>query len=134
MDVHIIKTLKIYVDYLYYEELQDKFNSIMNMLCGKLNTKRITSDNNEDLTKKSENPMLIPEQKDNKTVLRALRRKRLNGWIDKSDGEDFCVFYGKVKLKVVEKEKNSDDPKNTYKYYLLQIYTQNKKGEWKLSE
>ena len=35
------------------------------------------------------------------------------------------------RLKVIEKEKNSDDPKKTYKYYLLQIYTQNKKGEWK---
>ena len=75
--------------------------------------------------------MLIPERKDCETVLRALQRKRLNVWIDESDDEDFCVFYGKVKLKVIEKEKNSDDPKKTYKYYLLQIYTQNKKGEWK---
>lgn len=49
--------------------------------------------------------MLIPERKDCETVLRALQRKRLNGWIDESDGEDFCVFYGKVKLKVIEKEK-----------------------------
>lgn len=45
--------------------------------------------------------MLIPERKDCETVLRALQRKRLNGWIDESDGEDFCVFYGKVKLKVI---------------------------------
>lgn len=125
------KTVKEYVDSLNYEEIQDKLNSIMNMLCLKHNKKKTTSDNNEELTKKRKNPMLIYKQKNNETMLRALRRKRLNGWIDKSDGEDFCVFYGKVKFKVVEKEKNSDDPKKTYKYYLLQIYTKNKKGEWK---
>lgn len=125
------KTVKKYVDSLNYEEIQDKLNSIMNMLCRKHNTKKTTSNDNEDLTKKRKNPMLIPERKDCETVLRALQRKRLNGQIDESDGEDFCVFYGKVKLKVIEKEKNSDDPKKTYKYYLLQIYTQNKKGEWK---
>lgn len=122
------KTVKKYVDSLNYEEIQDKLNSIMNMLCRKHNTKKTTSNDNEDLTKKRKNPMLIPERKDCETVLRALQRKRLNGWIDESDGEDFCVFYGKVKLKVIEKEKNSDDPKKTYKYYLLQIYTQNKKA------
>lgn len=125
------KTVKKYVDSLNYEEIQDKLNSIMNMLCRKHNTKKTTSNDNEDLTKKRKNPMLIPERKNCETVLRALQRKRLNGWIDESDGEDFCVFYGKVKLKVIEKEKNSDDPKKTYKYYLLQIYTKNKKGEWK---
>ena len=98
------KTVKKYVDSLNYEEIQDKLNSIMNMLCRKHNSQQSTHHHNEHLTKKRKNPMLIPERKDCETVLRALQRKRLNGWIDESDGEDFCVFYGKVKLKVIEKE------------------------------
>ena len=57
----------------------------MNMLCRKHNTKKTTSNDNEDLTKKRKNPMLIPERKDCETVLRALQRKRLNGWIDESE-------------------------------------------------
>ena len=75
--------------------------------------------------------MLIPERKDCETVLRALQRKRLNGWIDESDGEDFLRILWQSKIKSYRKRKNSDDPKKTYKYYLLQIYTQNKKDEWK---
>ncbi|MFV3011677.1 hypothetical protein ACLD43_08600 [Clostridium botulinum] len=75
--------------------------------------------------------MLIHETTDNVDILRALRRKRLNGWIDESDGDDFYVFYGKVKLKVVEKEKIGEKPEDLYKYYLIQIFTQNKTGEWK---
>ena len=111
MAVHITMNMlpkrqsKNNVDSLNYEEIQDKLNSIMNMLCRKHNTKKTTSNDNEDLTKKRKNPMLIPERKDCETVLRALQRKRLNGWIDESDGEDFCVFYGKVKLKVIRKRK-----------------------------
>lgn len=43
------------------------------------------------------------------------------------DTENIYAFYGKnVKLKVVEKHKKSDN--NIY--YLLQIYTKNKKDEW----
>lgn len=124
-------TVKKYVDSLNYGEIQDKLNAIMNMLCREHNTRKTAIHNNHSLITKVENPMLIPEQKEQTNILKALRRIRLNGWIDKSDGEDFCVFYGKVKLKVVEKEKISDVPEKTYKYYLLYIYTQNKKGEWK---
>ena len=40
----------------------------MNMLCRKHNTKKTTSNDNEDLTKKRKNPMLIPERKDCATV------------------------------------------------------------------
>lgn len=122
---------KEYIDSLSYDEIQDKLNSIMNMLCRKHTAKNITSDDNNNLTKKIKNPILISERKEQKTVLRALRRKRLNCWIDKSDGEDFYIFYGKVKLKIIKKVKNIDDPKKIFKYYFLQIYTQNKKGEWK---
>ena len=125
------KTVEQYVNSLNYNEIQDKLNSIMNMLCKKHSIKTIIGDDNKGIMKKKKNPMLISEQKNYENILRALRRKRLNGWIDKSDGEDFYVFYGKVKLKIVEKEKNNNNLKETYKYHLLQIFTQNKKGEWK---
>lgn len=64
------------------------------------------------------------------TNLKALRRKRIAGWIDESDGTDLHVFYGRVKLSVEEKTGiNKDEEK--YSYYLLTLKTQNKNGEWK---
>ena len=87
--------------------------------------------NTDNDSKDVPNPMLIPEKSHNNNVLRALRRKKLNGWIDESDGEDLCVFYGRVKLRVVEKEKEIPVSDESYKYNLLLIYTMNKKGEWK---
>lgn len=125
------KTIKKYVDSLSYNEIQDRLNSIMNMLCGNQKPKRTVDKNNDTLPKAPPNPMLIVAKKETKDVFKALRRKRLNGWIDESDGEDFCVFYGSVKLKVVEKEKICENPDDSYKYNLLQIYTKNKKSEWK---
>lgn len=125
------RTVKKYVDSLSYDQIQDKLNSIMNMLCKKHVFSSGVNGTSNTCSKKSENPMLIIEKKKETEILKALRRKKLNGWIDKTDGEDFCVFYGKVKLQVSEKTKEGDAPEDTYKYYLLQIYTQNKKGEWK---
>ena len=125
------KRVKEYVDSLTYNEIQDKLNSILNMLCKKhrTNIEKDTGDDGKNV--KEQNPMLIVERKENTNVLRALRRKRLNAWIDKSDGEDFAVFYGKVKLDVREKTKESEDTGETFTYYLLEIFTKNKKGEWK---
>lgn len=124
------KVVKEYVDSLSSEEIQDRLNSIMNMLCGNKNHKKLASKDINDSLKDVQSPMLIKEKTINKNILRALRRKKLNSWIDESDGEDFCVFYGKVKLKIEEIEKLVDST-NSYKYYLLHIYTRNKKGEWK---
>lgn len=125
------RTVKKYVDSLSYDEIQDKLSSIMNMLCNKHKKKSGGSEANVDLPVKVQNPMLIHETTNNVDILRALRRKRLNAWIDKSDGDDFYVFYAKVKLKIVEKEKTGKKQEDSYKYYLLQIFTHNKKGEWK---
>lgn len=125
------RTVTKYINSLSNEKIQDKLNSIMNMLCRDSHMKKVNIDDAEKNTKKRENPMLIPEQNKKKTILRALRRKRLNGWIDESDGTDLYVFFGKVKLEVSEKEKNSDDSPKGFKYNILNIYTQNKQGEWK---
>ncbi|EQK42661.1 hypothetical protein C672_1605 [[Clostridium] bifermentans ATCC 638] len=119
------RTVKKYIDSLKENEIQDKLNTMMNQLF-RLNKKKIDfgeNINESGLMNKSH--MTITESKNNEIVLRALRRKRLNTWIDESDGTDIYVFYGKVRLKVVEKEKED------YKYYLLQISTLNKNKEWK---
>ncbi len=125
------KKVKEYVDSLTYNEIQDKLNSIINMLC-----KQRKSDIGKTMVgdvgiSKEQNPMLIVERKENTDVLRALRRKRLNTWIDQSDGEDFSVFYGKVKLGIREKTKVNESTGEPYTFYFLDIFTQNKQGEWK---
>lgn len=125
------RVIKEYVDSLNRDEIQDKLNSMMYMLCrNKRNTESIHKDFHN-VSEKSQNPMLITNRLDNKNILKALRRKRLNGWIDESDGENLCVLYGEVKLRVVEKDKINETPEDSYKYNLLYIYTKNKKGEWK---
>lgn len=125
------KKVKEYVDSLSYNEIQDKLNSILNMLCKQHRTDIVKAvDGNGDNTKK-QNPMLIVERKENTDILRALRRKRFNAWIDKSDGEDLSVFYGKVKLDIREKTKENEATGETYTFYFLNIFTQNKRGEWK---
>ncbi len=79
----------------------------MNMLCRKSYEHKTIKDKQVDRVKKDRNPMCIPEIKNDVNVLKTLRRKSLNVWIDKSDGKDLYVFYGKVKLKVEEKETKS---------------------------
>ncbi len=125
------KRVKEYVDSLTYNEIQDKLNSILNMLCKKQKFRDGNFVVRDEDKVNEQNPMLILEQKDNTYVLRALRRKRLNAWIDQSDGEEFSVFYGKVKLGVGEKTKINECTGEQYTFYFLEIFTQNKKGEWK---
>ena len=125
------KRVKKYVDSLTYHEIQDKLNSILNMLCKQHRPKVEKSDSGDGDNTNKQSPMLIAERKEATDVLRALRRKRLNAWIDKSDGEDFAVFYGKVKLDIREKTKVSEDTGESYTFYFLEIFTQNRQGEWK---
>lgn len=125
------RTVKKYVDSLSYDAIQDKLNAIMNMLCNKHKKKSGGGESNGDSPTTTQNPMLIHEITEKVNILKSLRRKRLNSWIDESDGDEFYVFYGKAKLKIVEKEKTGEKPEDSYKYYFLQIFTHNKKGEWK---
>ncbi len=124
------KKVKEYVDSLTYNEIQDKLNSMLNMLCKQQKPNDMKTINN-DRDSTTQNPMIIVERRENTNVLRALRRKSLNVYIDKSDGEDFSVFYGKVKLDICEKTKINKDTGEKYTFYLLEIFTHNKQGEWK---
>ena len=125
------KKVKEYVDSLTYNEIQDKLNSMLNMLCRQQKPDDMKTINNNDRDSITQNPMIIVERRENTNVLRALRRKNLNVYIDKSDGEDFSVFYGKVKLDICEKTNINKDTGEKYTFYLLEIFTHNKQGEWK---
>lgn len=124
------ETIK-YVGSLTDGQIQDRLNSMMNMLFRTDIPYKAANEIVERSIPEEPNPMLLSVESGNNNIYKALRRKKLNAWIDASDGEDFFAFYGRVKLKVVEKEKIDEDSRNTYQYNLLQIYTQNKKGEWK---
>ncbi|MDE1454115.1 hypothetical protein CHCC14820_2799 [Bacillus paralicheniformis] len=124
------KLITRYVDNLTYEQVQDRLNAIMNLLFKTKNKESSLSNNQKTSIKPKNNPLLLPDIKKETHDLKALRKKRLSGWIDESDGTDLHVFYGKVKLEVVEKEKINDEGEK-YSYYLLTLKTMNKKGEWK---
>ncbi|WP_200809555.1 hypothetical protein [Virgibacillus dakarensis] len=122
--------IKQYVDSLTPKQVQDRLNSILNILCKNKKKEETAFKQEKTSTQPKEHPMLIPDTTRKKHLLKSLRRKRLAGWIDESDGTDLHVFYGKVKLKVEEREKiNSKGEK--YYYYNLIIKTMNQKGEWK---
>lgn len=124
-------TIQHYVKGLTNSQIQEKLNSIMHMLFKVKNQKpNILISNNISNSKNNSSPMLIPEVKKDVIELKSLRRKSLSSWIDESDGTDLYLFYGEVKLEVVEKEKIKDDG-DSYKYYLLNLWTLNKMGQWK---
>ncbi|MEF7496534.1 hypothetical protein V4V34_18525 [Lysinibacillus sphaericus] len=124
-------TIQNYVKGLTNSQIQEKLNSIMHMLFKVKNQKlNILTNNDISNSKNSSSPMLIPEVKKDVIELKSLRRKSLSSWIDESDGTDLYLFYGEVKLEIVEKEKVNDDG-DSYKYYLLNLWTLNKNGEWK---
>lgn len=122
------KHLQEYIDSLTCHEIQDKLNSIINML---FKESRGTEGAEGVLITgiPKDNPMLITVKKE-ENVIRSLRRKRLNTWIDDADRDKLFVFYGKVKLKVIEKVKMLDG-QETYKYYMLEVFNPENKGGWK---
>lgn len=118
------KTIKTIVDSMTNDEINDRLNSIMNMLCKDISSTNQPS--NYEATK-SKNPMLIQCNTGNVIKSKAIPRKSLNCWVDHN--ENTYAYYGKkVKLKVVEKHKKSDGSI----FYLLEIRTINIKGEWNL--
>lgn len=127
------KLVKSHIISLSYDRIQDKLNSIINMLCKPV--RDIGRDNGSESSKDiTHNPMVIKKKKGKEDIIKSLRRKRLNAWIDKSDCGEYFVFYGKVKLKVDEREKKTHEYGGEYnKYNVLEIYNPNSKvdGGWK---
>lgn len=125
------KTIQNYVNELNYNQIQDRLDSIIRMLFKtKVQNSNVKINSTTSNNKREVNPMLIHEMKKGIKELKSLRRKNLSSWIDEFDGTDLYLFYGNVKLEVVEKEKVNDGG-DSYKYYLLNLWTLNKNGEWK---
>ncbi|WP_427705719.1 hypothetical protein [Staphylococcus parequorum] len=122
------KLLIKYIESLNYNQVQDKLNAIMNMLFNNKDNENI--ENNAYIKKNNKffNPNLISDITKKQRDLKAIRRKKLQGWIDKSYEADLYLFYGEAKLSV--EEKISKNNKN-YKFYILTIFTKDKVGEWK---
>lgn len=123
------KLVKTFVDNLSYNQIQDRLNAIMNMLFNNNGRHNIDNDNANN-RRAEDNPFLIPNRNNEQIEFKALRRKRLAGWIDESDGTGLYLFYGKAKLSVEQKVKTDKDGKK-YSYHFLKIKLKNKKGEWK---
>lgn len=117
------------INSLTYNEIQDKLNSMINLLCKEPRKKKGSIDNGIDKTLK-DNPMLISMPKENENIIRALRRKKLNSWVDEDDKNELFVFYGQVKLEV-EENVSKKEGKEPYTYYRLKVYNQNKEGKLK---
>ncbi|AFM81541.1 hypothetical protein [Streptococcus mutans] len=124
------KTTIEYLTQLQNYQVKDKVDSMMRLLFKSHNPEdKISNFTGKRSTDFEDNPMTITNiSKDNK-VLKSLRRKRFSVWFDKADINNLYIFYGKVKLKVIKKRKRNKYGKE-YIFYNLNIYTQNKKGDW----
>lgn len=116
----------VYIDTLDSRQMQDILNSMMNMLCREQNAEKVDISYTKEFSKKERNPMTIVQK--NSTTERKLPQKSLNVWIDSNNCNErnLYAFYGQAKLKVKENQS-----KNNNKYYVLELYTNTKKNEWK---
>ncbi|MFL8801460.1 MULTISPECIES: hypothetical protein [unclassified Clostridioides] len=121
------KVIKEYFESISYNAIQDKLDSAINMLCRPMTNQERTKEIS--LSQPENNPMLIPEKVKENTILRSLRRKSLNVWAGNLEKDELYIFYGKVKLRVVEHEKRNSLGK-LYNFYTLELYRQNKNGDW----
>lgn len=112
-----------YFDKFSDEQIEDKLNAILNMLCKK---DGITSSHHNQEIASDDNPMLITVTDDKNThSYRAIRRKSLQGWLEVDDKEQWYVFYGQVKL-------STKRAKGKYgEFYIMNISVKNRENQWK---
>lgn len=118
------RTIQKHFAALSYEQIQDKLNAMLHLLF-KNTPKENPAPKPVEFPLK--NPMLLKTLKKQKTEIESLRRKRLGAWIEDFDIDEYFVFYGKVKLKSIEKEKIG----STDKYNILEVYNVDKTGNSK---
>lgn len=121
------KLVKSYITSLSNDKIQDKLNSIINMLCRPV--RNIGEENNGEYPNNIiNNPMVIKKKEGKEGISKSLRRKQIKVWIDESNCGEYFVFYGKVKLKVVEKESKIHQSR----YNLLEICIPNNRVDGEL--
>lgn len=116
-----------YIDSLTFNEIQDKLDSVLNVLLKKKlhpTTSIAFNDSDED-----KNASRSRERTADINKHRDIKKKSLNSWIDQSIGNELMLFYGIVKMESVEKEKFDSSGKK-YKYFLLKLFAQDKQDNW----
>lgn len=116
--------VKQYFSLMTENEIDDKLNSILYMLCREKQS-AVKPYSKDGATEKT-NPMCVMENTRGGKTIRCLRRKSLNAGGDgirKEKTDEIFVFYGKVKLHVEKRYGN-----NGALYYLLQIFAEQRGG------
>lgn len=127
-DIANEKYIKKYYNDLTYNQVQNKLLSTLRYIQG------ITSKVSKSTKKRAvvltseDNPLILEKLNEKKRVRKVLRRKSLQGWLDKDelDGKLY-LYYGKVYLK----RKLKISKTTGHEYYELHVYCKNKKGEVK---
>lgn len=111
------RAVKQFVATLTPEQVHDRLEAMLNkLLPGAIR------DNKNAFNDEKENPVVINiGARPHQSNLKAIRRKSMNGWFDKSDENNMFLFYGKVRLSVEERETKKG------KRYILIVKT--KRGE-----
>lgn len=114
------KVFEEYVQNLSEEQIDSRLESVLNLL---LNAK-IDKKEHGIVGNSKENPFIITisNSAEKKQKRYCVPRKSLNVWIDKKDDGKLYIFYGRVKLKVVETSKEG-----IYNLHILTL----QKNEWK---
>ena len=94
------KITQKYFDALSETQMQNKLNAIMRYLCTDKHTRKayLTDSTIE------QNPMLIPSNTQKTKTYYMLRRKSLAVYFSEEDKNQLYIFYGKAKLKVINKQ------------------------------
>ncbi|EOT44866.1 hypothetical protein [Enterococcus columbae] len=123
------KFSKEYYELLTDDQIQDKMASMMRSLL------RDSLDNGENVIQASntvevDNPLILEKEQNGQQIRKSLRRKKLSTWLDEEIAGELHLFYGEVKLKVRRIEK-TNEAGESYFYYFLDIFCENKNREWK---
>jgi hypothetical protein len=111
------RAVKQFVATLTPEQVHDRLEAMLNKLLPGAIRDNVNAFNDE-----KENPVVINiGARPHQSNLKAIRRKSMNGWFDKSDENNMFLFYGKVRLSVEERETKKG------KRYILIVKT--KRGE-----
>ena len=105
-----------YVETMNDNQIQDKLESVLNMLMNR----DISTDININSQVQRDNPLTIKSSNGGDSIQRTIPRKSLSMWLDKEYEGKVFIFYGKVKLKVEPFKE----------FFRLLIYTKRKDETW----
>ena len=105
-----------YVETMNDNQIQDKLESVLNMLMNR----DISTDININSQVQRDNPLTIKSSKGGDSIQRTIPRKSISMWLDKEYEGKVFIFYGKVKLKVEPFKE----------FFRLLIYTKRKDETW----